>query len=220
MLRLTLQSLGLAVALVVAPQLARAEDDGRGRELFQPCTACHGQQGEGNRAVQAPAVAGLPEWYVAQQLRNFRNGRRGGMETDIYGAQMARMAEQLWDDGEVTRVATYIAALPPAAGEATVRGKASRGKETFTTCAACHGADAEGNEAVGAPPLRTLDDWYVVNQLTAFRSGVRGTHPEDVTGQQMRAAAAVLGDEEAVSDVATYLGALRKAAGRDTKNRR
>jgi cytochrome c oxidase subunit 2 len=197
-----------SISLCAAGVVAHADDGGRGRELFAPCTACHGQQAEGNRAVQAPALAGVPEWYVAQQLRNFRSGLRGADEADLYGAQMARMAEQLWDDGEVASVAAYVASLSPAAARPTVRGKTSRGKTAFATCAACHGSEAEGSAQLGAPPLRGLDDWYLVNALNAFRTGLRGSDPEDAHGLQMRAAAAALADEQAVLDVAVYLATL------------
>ena len=47
--------------------------------LFQNvCASCHGAKGEGNPAFQAPAIAGLPDWYVRGQLEAFRAGRRGG----------------------------------------------------------------------------------------------------------------------------------------------
>jgi cytochrome c oxidase subunit 2 len=207
--------LGLWLAAAALPTAAQDE---RGSALFRPCVACHGATAAGNAEIQAPGIAGLPEWYVAQQLRNFRNGRRGAdAATDEYGAQMARMAEQLWDDGEVKSVAAYVAALPPTESPATVRGKAKRGEEAFVACAACHGADAAGNETLGAPPLRGLDDWYVVKQLAAFRNGVRGTHPDDTTGASMRAAVAALGEDFVADDVAAYVATLRAAAARSQR---
>jgi cytochrome c oxidase subunit 2 len=197
------------LALIGSAAAADAQDAARGRSLFQPCTPCHGQQAEGNAAVQAPSLAGLPDWYVARQLRNFREKRRGTDEADTYGMQMAPMALQLWDDGEVVAVSAYVASLPAPTGAATLRGgKASRGKELFATCAACHGADAEGNAELASPPLRGREDWYIVNQLRAFRAGFRGTHAEDTAGQQMRAAAALLTDDQAMTDVATYVATL------------
>lgn len=202
----------LLTLLLALAFCADGQDAEAGQRLFAPCVTCHGATAEGNRNVRAPRIAGLPEWYVAQQLRNFRMGRRGASEADVYGAQMARAAEQLWDDREVTRVAAYVATLPSGDGEPTLRGKVSRGREAFATCAACHGLAGEGNAALRAPPLRGLDDWYLVGQLTAFRIGLRGTHAEDVSGQQMRAAAATLTDEQALTDLAAYIGTLREDA--------
>jgi cytochrome c oxidase subunit 2 len=199
------------LSLCTAALPAGAADEERGRELFGPCVACHGALAEGNREVQAPALAGLPAWYVARQLENFRNGRRGGAAADAYGAQMARMAQQLWDDTEVRSVAAYVASLPPAAPVVTVRGKAKRGELAFASCAACHGADAAGTAELGAPPLQALDDWYLVNQLSAFRSGLRGSHPDDTGGLQMRAAAAGLTGDEVMFDLAAYVATLHTA---------
>jgi cytochrome c oxidase subunit 2 len=198
------------VLLLALVSGARAADDAAGRRLFEPCTACHGRAAEGNQSLGAPRLAGLPDWYLTRQLRNFRKGVRGAdEEADPYGSQMARMAEQLWDDGEVDAVAAYISTLPTAPPSRTLRAKPARAKPAFATCAACHGEGGGGNVDVGAPPLTGLDDWYVVKQLTAFRAGVRGAHEADTLGQQMRAAAATLPDERAITDMAAYLGTLR-----------
>lgn len=213
--------LGWCVALLCLFVDCRAEAQSatRGATLFGPCASCHGQQGEGSFAVRAPRLAGLPAWYVAGQLRNFRTGRRGASEGDTYGAQMARMAEQLWDDGEVAAVAEHVGALPPLPNEATLRGsKAGRGEAAFAPCAACHGANAEGNAELGAPPLRTLDDWYLVEQLKAFRAGLRGTHAEDKLGAGMRAAASLLTDDRALGDLAAYLVTPEPAGRRARAN--
>ena len=64
----------------------------------------------------------------------------------------------------------------------------------YKPCAACHGAAGEGNEALGAPTLVNLDDWYARRQLEHFRAGVRGSHPDDAFGQTMAAQSAALGD--------------------------
>jgi len=205
------RKLCFALLLAAACGALRAEDDAAGQRLYEPCAACHGRSAEGSRDLHAPRLAGLPVWYVARQLHNFRAGLRGAGEQDRYGGQMARMALQLWNDGEVTTVARYVSSLPAATGSRTVRGKAKRGRTAYASCAACHGAQAEGNPELGAPPLAAHDDWYVVEQLNAFRFGLRGTHADDTFGQQMRAAAALLPDQPAVADVATYLGTLQSS---------
>ena len=40
----------------------------RGKMMFDNCTPCHGADGYGNPALGAPAIAGLPRWYVERQL--------------------------------------------------------------------------------------------------------------------------------------------------------
>lgn len=55
-------------------------------------------------------------------------------------------------------------------------------------CASCHGGDAGGDAALGAPALAGLDHAYVQTQLQKFLVGLRGTHFKDVDGISMRAA--------------------------------
>ena len=208
----------LTFTVTALPTLAQ---DAPGQRLYAQCTTCHGSSGEGSEEQRAPRIGGLPEWYVARQLRNFRTRARGGdEETDPYGAQMARMALQLWDDGEVTAVARYVASLPASGPNRSARGKAKSGEALFAACGACHGAKAEGNQDTGAPPLARHDDWYLMAQVEAFRSGSRGTHESDTFGRQMRAASALLTDDEQVLDVVTYIGTLGAPAARGAARRR
>jgi len=57
----------------------------------------------------------------------------------------------------------------------------------FATCSTCHGPDGDGNRELQAPRLVGQDATYLNFQVTAFRQGWRGSVPEDVAGQQMRA---------------------------------
>lgn len=85
----------------------------------------------------------------------------------------------------------------------------ARGEYLFNTvCVTCHGQHAEGNQALNAPALHHQSTWYLASQLTKFRSGLRGTQPEDVTGAQMRPMALALPDDQAVQDVAEYISSL------------
>ncbi len=71
---------------------AGAHDHGRRgarQEALMPsCVACHGAKGEGNPAVQAPALAARSDWYLVTQLVNYQKGLRGTDERETYGAQM------------------------------------------------------------------------------------------------------------------------------------
>lgn len=71
--------------------------------------------------------------------------------------------------------------------------------EEFIYCTVCHGTQLKGNAETEAPRLSGLQDWYVKNQLEAFRKGWRGNHPKDISGHEMRAAAEALTDELLVS---------------------
>ena len=65
----------LAAFALLAPGASRADE--RGAALFGLCAQCHGEQGEGNQVFGAPAIAGLPLWFVQSQLQKFRSGLRG-----------------------------------------------------------------------------------------------------------------------------------------------
>ena len=94
------------------------------------------------------------------------------------------------------------------AAPAIAAGDAAAGKTLFAACAACHGANAEGNPALGAPALAAQHEAYLERQLRNFRSGVRGADPADSFAAQMRPMAATLVDDKAVADVAAWLATL------------
>lgn len=61
-------------------------------------------------------------------------------------------------------------------------------------CTTCHGTDGRGSEGVQAPRLAGMEPWYLKRQLENFRSGIRGTHPDDFQGSEMQPTAVSLTD--------------------------
>lgn len=204
-LPLIILSLVASSACAPAPRSKEAQ----GVALYQTCASCHGERGEGRPEYEAPAIAGLEEWYVQAQLEKFRSGHRGAHAKDLPGLRMRPMARQLDGDEDVAAVAAYVSSLEPTHPAPTEQGDVEKGRELFATCSECHGADANGNQAKGAPALRNASDWYLVAQLEKFREGVRGTNPDDVTGGQMRPMALGLADAQAMRDVVAYIVSLR-----------
>ena len=123
--------------------------------------------------------------------------------------EMRPQATVLDADG-VEEAAAFVASVPAgtSSNTATVDGNTTRGKQLYTTCAACHGSKGEGNSRLNAPGLRDQDDWYLVRQLENFRSGVRGGKPGDIYGSQMRASVGMLPDQDAIHDVVAYINSL------------
>jgi len=178
-------------------------------QTMQLCVSCHGDALEGKAEVNAPAIAGLPQWYVERQLGKFRNGSRGGHFDDHAGMQMRPMALSLTDE-DVTTIAAHVATLPPATPAPTLEGgDATRGQTLYVPCSACHGANAAGDEKQNAPPLTATNDWYLLTQLRHFKDGVRGANPLDIEGAGMRPMASTLVDEQAMKDVVAYVATLR-----------
>jgi len=93
------------------PAATLSGDVAHGKQLYAACTACHGAKGEGNASLQAPALASRSDWYLATQLRNFRDGLRGADERDTYGAQMRAIVTSLPDEKAITDVVAFINTL-------------------------------------------------------------------------------------------------------------
>jgi cytochrome c oxidase subunit 2 len=82
-----------------------------GEKLFQTCAACHGAEGHGNKALGAPNLNGLNDWYILTQLNHFRSGIRGSEEDDTYGQQMKAASAVITSDQDAADLAAYITQL-------------------------------------------------------------------------------------------------------------
>lgn len=180
----------------------------RGAELFETCVPCHGAAATGNADIEAPSIAGLPQWYIEAQLQAFQAGWRGKHAEDLAGLRMRPMAVSLTREGDIESVAQYVASMPAIYPESTLHGNAGAGAASYQVCVACHGADGLGDETLRSPPIVQLNDWYLAQELRNFRIGARGANPADTWGLTMRANAAVLTDQ-AIEDVIAYVQTLR-----------
>jgi cytochrome c oxidase subunit 2 len=185
-----------------------AGDPAAGAALYAVCSACHGPQAQGNQVLNAPKLASQASWYLARQLRDFRQGLRGASAEDVIAQQMIPFAASLADDTAIRNVAAYISSLPDEPPPATVSGDAARGKALYTTCSACHGTDGQGVWATNAPRLAHMSDWYLARQLKNFQAGIRGTHPQDFPGVQMAQLSGMLVDDHAINDLLAYVHTL------------
>ncbi len=199
----------VTVALLVgAPMAGANEAPVIPPDKFVYCTVCHGVQLKGNHVIEAPRLSGMQAWTVEQQLLAFKRGWRGTHADDLVGMEMQPMAAIL-SDREIEEAARYVSATTSEPPPVTVKGDAKRGQVLYATCQACHADDGNGVEALGAPALTGLNDWYLVRQTRNFRDGTRGNHKDDIRGAQMRAAAQVLADDDAIWDVVAYINSLQ-----------
>ncbi len=196
-----------------------------GQSSYAVCASCHGANGEGNKAMHAPRLAGLDSEYMKRQLRHFKRGVRGSHEDDTWGRTMAPMAMMLSDARAINNVVGYISTL---SGQEVFSGEAAYGLsdavERFevsasgdpmksmelyeSTCAMCHGSDGSGVWTVNAPALTELEDWYLADQLKKFRDGIRGRHEDDLYGLQMGLVSNTMIDDKAIQDMAAYISTL------------
>jgi cytochrome c oxidase cbb3-type subunit 3 len=119
-----------------------------GERLFMNnCSQCHGSDARGSKGFPNLTDGdwlhgGTPD-KIAETLAKGRIG------------QMPPMAAAVGTADDVKNVANYVLSLSGGPHDSV---RANLGKEKFAACAACHGADGKGNQALGAPNL-TDDIW-------------------------------------------------------------
>lgn len=147
------------------------------------CTACHGDKGRATPEGYFPRIAGKPARYLANQLLNFKEGRR-------QYAAMNGLIEHLSDE-YLTEIAAYFAALdvpypaPPAPSEPPAvleRGRllVHQGDTArrIPACISCHGAAMTGVQPA-TPGLLGLPRDYLNGQLGAWATGQRRAQAPD-----------------------------------------
>jgi len=119
-----------------------------GQRLFaNNCAICHGSDARGARGFPNLTDG---DWLYGNAFdtvfQSITNGRGGVMPA--MGAGMS--------DAEIEELVAYVQSL---SGQEADKGLAARGEPRFAMmCAACHGADGSGNQALGAPRLND-DIW-------------------------------------------------------------
>ena len=114
-----------------------------GERLFaNNCSTCHGADGRGSKGF--PNLTDGDWLYGGTHdtiKETIANGRQGVMPP---------MAAAVGTTDDVRNVANYVLSLSGSPHNAV---GAQLGKTKFGACAACHGADGKGNQALGAPNL-------------------------------------------------------------------
>ncbi len=204
---------GFLFMVVLVPMVlgvgSAAADVAAGKAAYMVCASCHGQNGEGNAALNAPRIAGQEPWYISRQLAAYRAGHRGTAAGDTYGMQMRPMAMTSAEPATEANLIEYIGTLTAGPAAATIEGDVAAGQKGYAVCVACHGANGEGNQALGGPKLAGQNDWYLARQIKNYQSGLRGYDPADIYGMQMKPMASTLADDKAINDVVAYINTLR-----------
>ncbi|GGZ61064.1 MAG: c-type cytochrome [Paraglaciecola chathamensis] len=177
-------------------------------EGLEYCTVCHGSQLKGNANIKAPRLGGLSKWYIERQLNNFKQGIRGAHTSDVTGSEMQAMTRHL-TPSDISAIASWIGKTESPTPEPTIHGDIEAGKNLYQGCAACHGANGAGNQAMGAPRLSGINDWYLLTQINHFRAGIRGSDQKDVYGQQMKAAVSMVQSDPDAINLAAYISQLK-----------
>ena len=119
-----------------------------GERLFMNnCAQCHGSDARGSKGFPNLADSDWLHGGTPEKIEEtITLGRHG---------QMPPMAAAVGSPDDVKNVANYVLSLSNSPHDSV---RAQLGKSKFTACAACHGADGKGNQAIGSPNL-TDDTW-------------------------------------------------------------
>lgn len=82
-----------------------------GAGLYRNCQSCHGAKAQGSSGMSAPRLAGQHPEYLRRQLANFKDGHRGRHAEDVYGKQMADIAQSLPEAERLEKVLQFISHL-------------------------------------------------------------------------------------------------------------
>ena len=114
-----------------------------GERLFMNnCAQCHGSDARGSK--------GFPNLTDGDWLHGGTTDKIKETITKGRMGVMPPMAAAVGTSDDVRNLANYVLSLSGAAHDSV---KAALGKEKFAACAACHGPDGKGLQAVGAPNL-------------------------------------------------------------------
>ena len=148
-----------------------------GQKLFlNTCAQCHASDGGGSRGF--PNLTDK-DWLwggTPEAIKASITGGRTGM--------MPPLGPVLGEQG-VKDAAHYVLSL---SGQAHDSIRKSRGEPIFkSTCAACHGADGKGNQALGAPNLTDRiwlhgsGEYAIAEQITKGRTNQMPAHKDLLT---------------------------------------
>lgn len=155
------------------------------RMFLTYCSQCHGSDARGAKGF--PNLADN-DWLWGGEpqaiLTTILEGRTG---------MMPPMGAAVGGPQGVKEVANYVLSLSGAAHDAKL---AEAGKAKFAACAACHGPEAKGNPALGAPNL-TDKVWLhggslaaISEQIDKGRTNVMPAHKEFLGPERSRLIAA------------------------------
>jgi cytochrome c553 len=92
----------LALGLLAATNPSQADDIGAGKQKAQSCAMCHGANGMA-QMPGAPNLAGQPAMYVAEQLKNYRSGKRSNEIMNVIAKPLS--------DVDINNLAAWYASI-------------------------------------------------------------------------------------------------------------
>jgi len=156
------------------------------RLFLNNCAQCHGSDARGSKGFPNLTDAqwnwgGTPDAI----LETITKGRTGAMPP---------MNAAVGSSDDVRNVANYVLSLSGSPNDSV---RASLGRAKFVVCAACHGQDGKGNQALGAPNLTTGIfthgpgvESHIVNMVNNGKTGVMPAWESKFSPEQIKVLAA------------------------------
>ena len=98
----------VVLALVLNVSAFAAGDAAKGAKLYKKCVSCHGKDGMGKKSQKAPMVAGQYDWYVENQIKLIKTGKRKSGNAKKMVAFVKNLSAQ-----DIKDLAAYISAMRP-----------------------------------------------------------------------------------------------------------
>ncbi|MEQ6434499.1 cytochrome-c oxidase, cbb3-type subunit III [Comamonas sp. w2-DMI] len=167
-----------------------------GERLFMNnCAQCHGSDARGGKSFPNLTDGDWLHGGTPEKIREtITNGRIGVMPP---------MAAAVGTADDVRNVAHYVLSLSGSPHDSV---RASLGKSKFVACAACHGMDGKGNQAMGAPNL-TDDIWLHGYGEAAIMNIVNNGKQNEMPAQKEKLT------EAQIAVLASYVWSLSNKSG-------
>lgn len=155
-----------ALSLLISTAV-HAGDVASGEKLSQTCLGCHGAPGLRNPGpvYAIPMVGGQHPSYIVSALKAYKDKDRDHGTMQAQGANLS--------DENMADIAAYFGAMEGNSRPSRVdAARAKRGQEKSAVCAACHGANGDGDNTE-YPKLAGQYESYITQALKDYRSGAR-----------------------------------------------
>lgn len=164
LVRRLLIAIGISAALTGGAQAAG--DPAVGKVKFATCTGCHAVPGYTNAYpnYHVPRLGGQHPDYIVVALNAYQAGER---QHPTMHANAFSLSEQ-----DMRDIAAFLTGARTSAAPLPIRGDAAAGKVKSGSCAACHGADGNGNIPI-YPRLAGQHEDYLRKSLMDYQSGTR-----------------------------------------------
>ena len=167
--RRPLIAIGIGAALAGAAQAAgdpAAGDPAAGKVKFTACAGCHAIPGYTSAYpnYHVPRLGGQHPDYILVALNAYRTGER--QHPTMHANAFPLSAQDMRD------VAAFLTGARTPEAPSPIRGDATAGKAKSGSCAACHGADGNGNIPL-YPRLAGQHEDYLRKALADYQSGAR-----------------------------------------------